>query len=117
MPRRTTPDPLCSRVGARIRELRNEYDMSLEQLADASKLSKGHLSSVEQGLVAITLGTIASIARGFGLPALYVVAFAEEDPGAEVVELIRKLRPEQFRPLYRELKKSAKATKASKAAR
>jgi len=115
MPRRTTPDPFAARIGARIRELRHEYDMSLAALADASHVSKGHLSSIEQGLVGITIATTFRVAEGFGVPPLYLVAFVEEDPTVEVVELLRKLPKEQFVALHRELKKNAKA--AEKAAR
>jgi transcriptional regulator with XRE-family HTH domain len=82
--------------------------MSLAQLADAANLSMGHLSSVENGRAGITIGTIAAVARGFGVPAMYVVTFPEEDPRAEAAELIRKLPKEQLKPFYRELKKSAK---------
>ncbi|MRG92844.1 helix-turn-helix domain-containing protein [Polyangium spumosum] len=64
MPRRTVPDPFASQVGGRIRELRLERGMSLAELADASELSKGHLSSVEHGLAAITIQTISRLARG-----------------------------------------------------
>lgn len=115
MPRRTTPDPFAARVGARIKELRTERGMSLGDLADAAALSKGHLSSVEHGLVGVTIGTIAALARGFGMPAFSVLTFAEEDPIAETVELIRKLPDKEFKVLARELKKEAKAAKKTAA--
>lgn len=88
--------------------------MSIGALADAAKISKGHLSSVERGLVGITIGTVVKVAQGFGLPSLYILAFAEDDPSVEVVELIRKLPKEQFQPVYRELKKNAKVRKPAK---
>lgn len=65
--------------------------MSLADLADAAELSKGHLSSVEHGLAAITIGTIQRLAQGFDLPPLYVLAFAAEDEYAKIVELLRDM--------------------------
>ncbi|MRG97815.1 hypothetical protein [Polyangium spumosum] len=41
MPRRSEPEPYALKLGARIRELRLERNMSLAALADAAQLSKG----------------------------------------------------------------------------
>lgn len=65
--------------------------MSLADLADASELSKGHLSSVEHGLAAITIGTIQRLAQGFDLPPLYILAFAAENEYSKVAELLREM--------------------------
>jgi transcriptional regulator with XRE-family HTH domain len=90
-------------VGARIRELRHERGMSLAQLADASELSKGHLSSVEHGLAAITIQTIERLANGFDVPPLYLLTFAAEDERAHVAELLRMLPDTEVRKLRRQL--------------
>lgn len=103
MPRRTTPDPYAQQVGARIRELRLERNMSLADLADAGALSKGHLSSVEHGLAAITIGTIQRIAQAFDLPPLYLLAFAAEDEYAKVAELLRDLPVAEVKKVRRQL--------------
>lgn len=103
MPRRTVPDPFATQVGTRIRELRLERGMSLADLADASELSKGHLSSVEHGLAAITIQTISRLATGLGLPAFYVLTFSSDDERANVAELVRKLPADQVRRLRRQL--------------
>ncbi|UQA54555.1 helix-turn-helix domain-containing protein [Polyangium aurulentum] len=103
MPRRTIPDPFAMQVGARIRELRHERGMSLADLADASELSKGHLSSVEHGLAAITIQTIERLAYGFDVPPLYLLTFAGDDERAHVAELLRQLSNEQVRKLRRQL--------------
>ncbi|MDC3961559.1 helix-turn-helix domain-containing protein [Polyangium jinanense] len=63
MPRRTEAKPLCVKVGARIREFRKERGMSLQDLAEAGAMSKGHLSSIEQGLAAIDRVTLMAIRR------------------------------------------------------
>jgi len=118
MPRRTEPEPFASKVGARIRELRLERNMSLAELADISGLSKGHLSSVEHGLAAITIQTIDRLAKGLELSALYVLTFAADDERAQVAELVRKLPAADVKKLRRELSKSVQAAaKQAKSAR
>jgi transcriptional regulator with XRE-family HTH domain len=103
MPRRSTPEPFALQVGNRIRELRYERGMSLAQLADASALSKGHLSSIEHGLAAITIGTISRLAEGFGVPPLYLLTFASDDERSRTAELLRYMSNAQVRKLRREL--------------
>jgi len=103
MPRRTEPEPFASKVGARIRELRLEKGMSLAELADASELSKGHLSSVEHGLAAITIQTISRLSKGLSVAPLYLLTFAGDDERAHTAELVRKLPADQVRKLRRQL--------------
>ncbi len=89
MPRRSTPEPVAAKVGARIRDLRQERGMSLAALADESGLSKGHMSSVERGLVLITVGTVVSAAKALSVPPFVLLMFPEEEPLAAVVEHVR----------------------------
>ncbi len=89
MPRRPTPEPVAAKVGARIRDLRQERGLSLAALADASGLSKGHMSSVERGLVLITVGTVVAAAKALNVPPFVLVMFPEEDPLAAVLEHVR----------------------------
>ena len=119
MPRRTEPDAQTSKVGARLRELRLERNMSLSDLAEASEVAKGHLSSIEHGLASITIQTIARLAKGLGLPPLYNVVSPAEDDRDQVVELVRKLPAAEIVKLRRELTKTAKeaAKTAAKTAR
>ena len=77
--------------------------MSLADLADASELSKGHLSSVEHGLAAITIQTISRLSRGLNLPPLYLLTFPGDDERAHAAELVRKLPADQVRKLRRQL--------------
>lgn len=114
MPRRTESDPQTARIGARLRELRLERNMSLSDLADAAEVSKGHLSSIEHGLAAITIQTISRLAKGLGLPPFYLLACPADDDRDQVAELIRKLPAHEIVKLRRELAKSAK--EAAKAA-
>lgn len=89
MPRRSIPEPIAAKVGARIRELRLERGMSLADLADAAGLSKGHMSSVERGLVLITVGTVVATARALGVPPFVLGMFPDEEPLSTVIEHIR----------------------------
>ncbi|MDI1477240.1 helix-turn-helix transcriptional regulator [Polyangium sp. y55x31] len=94
MPRRTTPDPISAKIGARIRELRAERVMTLIELAEVSGLNKGHLSSIEQGLVRINFTTLVQLARALGVQPMILVTFSDEHPLARLVEHWRKLSPE-----------------------
>jgi transcriptional regulator with XRE-family HTH domain len=78
MPRRRTPHPLASRLGVRIRALREERGLSLTKLALASGVTKGSLSSIERGLVLITIATLTKIARGLGLAPAQVMALPDD---------------------------------------
>ena len=108
MPRRIEADPTTLKVGERLRELRLERKLSLAELADAADLSKGHLSSVEHGLAAITIQTISRLAQGLNVSALYLLTFPSEDDLAQIAELVRKLPAPELAKLKRELTKMVK---------
>jgi transcriptional regulator with XRE-family HTH domain len=121
MPRRIEPEPYALKVGERLRALRQERNLSLAELAEASDLSKGHLSSIEHGLAAITIQTILRVAKGLNLPPLYVLTFSADDERDHIMELVRKLPSSEVTKLRRELtkaaKEAAKAAKPTKSAR
>ena len=119
MPRRTEPDPQTAKIGARLAELRLERNMSRNDLAEAADVSKGHLSSIENGLAAITIQTISRLAKGLALPPLYLLVSPADDDRDYVAELVRKLPAHEIVKLRRELVKTAKETAktAAKAAR
>lgn len=79
MPRRPTTYPLLLALGARIRDLRLDQRMSLADLAEASGVSKGALSSIEKGRVNITIETYVKIAVGLGLRVEDVIPGGLED--------------------------------------
>ncbi len=89
MPRRSTPEPIAAKVGARIRELRQERGMSLAALAKAAGLSRGHMSSVERGLVLITVSTVVATARALAVPPFVLAMFPDEEPLSAVIEHVR----------------------------
>ena len=65
--------------------------MSLDQLSKKTGISKGHLSTIEQGFAAITIESIQRIARGLDLSPLLLLAFPDEDEFAAIVDLIRQV--------------------------
>ena len=58
MARRTKPDPLAAKIGARVRALREEHGLTLEKLAYSTDFSKGQLSTIEKGLAVPTASTL-----------------------------------------------------------
>jgi len=109
MPRRTTPSPAAAKVGARIRALRLERGLSLQHVADVGALSKGHLSSIEHGLAAITIETLVRIAQGLDVLPMDLLTFPEDDERGRIADIIRtKVGKKELPKLRREL--SARGT-------
>jgi transcriptional regulator with XRE-family HTH domain len=103
MPRRSTPDPLAERIGARIRELRQGAGLTLEKLAYESEVgSKGYMSDVEKGLARPTVETLATIAERLEVKLLDLVTFPDEDDRARLVDRTRGMTKGTVRRLLRE---------------
>ncbi len=84
MPRAT---PLAARnetprVGARVRSLRRERGLTIEQLASATGLTKGFISQLERDRTAPSLSSIARICDALGVR---LSTIFEREPGAELV--------------------------------
>ena len=104
MPRRSTPDPLAQRIGARIRVLRKEAGLTLEKLAYESEVgSKGFLSDVEQGLARPTVETLQAIADRLGVELLDLVTFPDESDRQRLVDRTRQLSKGTVKKLLREM--------------
>lgn len=88
-----------------MRDLRLELDMSLARLEKKTGISKGHLSTIEQGFAAITTESIERIAKGLDLSPLLLLAFPEEDELATIVDLIRQLPRARRKKLRRILER------------
>src|SRR5262249_50675780 len=112
MPRRTEASENTAKVGARIRELRLGRNMSLGDLAEGAGLSKGHLSSIEHGLAAITAEAVERIAKGLTMPARYIFSFVEEDERAKIADLILDFPAKELVALRKELTAKKKALAA-----
>jgi len=64
-------------VGGRLRELRQERNMSMRALARASGLSANALSMIERGRTSPSVSTLYKLATAMGIP---ITAFFREDP-------------------------------------
>lgn len=65
--------------------------MTMEALAIASNLSKGHLSSIEAARTLPNLKTINALARGFELPTFFLLVFPEQNGLHRLADLSRRL--------------------------
>jgi transcriptional regulator with XRE-family HTH domain len=111
MPSRDEPDPLALQAGVRIRDLRLEKGMSIAQLAKASGISKGHLSSIEHGRAMLNAGTIMKLARGLGIEGFYILLCPESSPQAAQLERLRRMSPEELRRVEAAMVGAARAAK------
>src|SRR6476660_7713625 len=92
MPRRIAPDDLSLLVGGRIREIRREEGLTIQELAETSELgSKGHLSNMERGLVRPNINTLKQVANGLGVLPLDLLTFPKDDIRQRLVDATRRL--------------------------
>jgi transcriptional regulator with XRE-family HTH domain len=95
-------------VGRRIRELRREAGLSLDELATRGRLpSKGHLSNLEHGLVRPNIRTLAQIARGLGVMPLDLLTFPSATFRERLVDMTRALTARHVMETIRWLRESA----------
>ncbi len=92
---------LVERVGRRTRELRQERCLTLDQLADLSGVRPERISRIERGRTAPTLGTLARIAHGLGVPVTTLVSTDEpaDDLRGDLAAIVALLRPRNARLL------------------
>jgi transcriptional regulator with XRE-family HTH domain len=110
MPRRLAPDKLALEVGQRIRDMRVAAGLTIEELAETSKLgSKGHLSNMERGLVRPNIQTLKLIANGLGVLPLDLMTFPKKDVRQKLVEMTRTLSSKQLEEALRWLSKKTPA--------
>ena len=65
-------------LGARIRGLRRNLDLSVADLAGAARISTGMLSKIENGQISPSLSTVQSIAGALGLPIATLFTVGED---------------------------------------
>jgi len=108
MPRRREPDALALAVGQRVRQLREEAGLTLEKLAYESEtkptkcFSKGHLSSLERGLVMPTVATLKVLADRLGVLVLDLVTFPDMDDRQKLIDATRSLPRGTIRKMLKE---------------
>jgi len=83
MPRRPPPAKFDFSV---IRRLREQHEMTLSNLSDASKVSMGVISKLERNQTSAELDTLFRLARVFGLSATDLLALTESSLAHRVKE-------------------------------
>ena len=78
-------DPVTQAVCARIKELRKQHRWTLQQLADASRVSRSMLSQIERGQANPTLSVAYRIAQAFDLPLGQLVDIALSESHIQVI--------------------------------
>lgn len=69
-------------IGQRIKRLRVKNNMTLDELASRTELSKGFLSQLERDLTSPSIVTLGDIASALGLS---LAQFFQDDPSEKVV--------------------------------
>jgi transcriptional regulator with XRE-family HTH domain len=86
MPSRHALDPFAVQVGERLRELREKKKMSRKALAEASGISRGHLSELERGKVIMAIGTLARLATALRVPPFRLCLVPKDEPQVVVID-------------------------------
>ena len=82
-PSRVSGDSLSAvvnSIGPKIRRLRKQWNLSLQQLADRSDVSTAAIHKVEQGTMVPTITTLLKLAAAFEHPVSYFVDEEQESP-------------------------------------
>ncbi len=72
-------------IGQQVRAYRIQLDMTVAELAKQSRLSRGMLSKIENGLTSPSLGTLRALARALNVPVTSLFRRFEEHRGASFV--------------------------------
>lgn len=92
-PRRRIPDPLGAIVGARIRVLRQEAGLTLQELAEESNFgTKPWLADTETGHVTPSLNKLDLLAERLGVELFDLLVFAEIDRRTQLTKTIQRDR-------------------------
>ncbi|HEY0439474.1 MAG TPA: cupin domain-containing protein [Xanthobacteraceae bacterium] len=81
-------------IGTRVRSLRQEKGLTLQQLSAAAGVSQSMLSLVERGKASASIGTLFSVATALGVPASDLLA---EDPAPRQNGVVMRVSEQ---PLY-----------------
>jgi transcriptional regulator with XRE-family HTH domain len=83
------PDPTPEReeIARRIREIRQERGLKLQQFASLTDISAGYLSEVERGLSEVSGEKLARIAEHLGVSTDYLLSGRREAASTEAVRI------------------------------
>jgi transcriptional regulator with XRE-family HTH domain len=90
-------------IGQRIRELREEAGLGLEELAHAADFSKGHLSNLERGYVMPTVATLRVLADALDVLVADLVIDPEGSDREKVINLTRSVPKGTLKRLAKDL--------------
>lgn len=110
-------------IGKKIKELRTSKNLTLEELASRSELTKGFLSQLERNLTSPSIATLDDIleALGTNLAEFFKedhqekIVFGEDDffenekDGATIKWIVPNAQKNEMEPLLLELEKDAKS--------
>ena len=58
-------------VGQKIKEIRKKKSLTIQELAEKSGMSEGHISRLENGLKSPTISTLEKLAQALDVPIVY----------------------------------------------
>ena len=90
-------------IGQRIRQLRGEAGLGLEELAHAADFSKGHLSNLERGYVMPTVATLRVLADALNVLVADLVIDPEGSDREKVINLTRSVPKGTLKRLAKDL--------------
>jgi transcriptional regulator with XRE-family HTH domain len=99
MSRLTTHDPMAVKLGIRVRTLRMERGMTMEELAEASGVSLGQLANIENGQSSLGVRTLGQLAQALNMPPVLFVIFPDDGGLDGLLEQLRKLPPDELNEL------------------
>lgn len=79
-------------LGMRIKKIRYRKSFTIQEIADASRLSKGFLSQVENGRVLPSIKALERIGRALGVPLTYLLLTEAKAP-----QIVRENKRQEFR--------------------
>ncbi len=97
MPKEIDKDLQALGIGKRIRQLRLQRSLTLQNVSDLTGLSKPLLSQIENDIASPPIATLLKISRGLGVEIGY---FFRTNPASERISVVR--RGEQREVLHRE---------------
>ena len=92
---RETPRSLESEIGAEVRKLRKELDLTVAELAAAAGISTGMLSKIENGSISPSLATLHSLAKALNVPISSLFSEREEQRDCSFVKSGQGVRIER----------------------
>ena len=72
---------MFSEIGAKIKKLRAEKNLTLKELNQMTNLSIGFLSQLERGLTTVAIDTLETISKALGVDINYFFTASREQPG------------------------------------